>query len=673
MVVSFACADSAGLAPSGVDTNDVAGATVSTEGENQSVTNTGSCVDEAGNAADAVTVSGINIDKTAPSSPTAIRTPAANGNGWNSVSPVQVSFNDNGDPGAEPSGIDTCTATSNVAGETSGTDVAGTCTDKAGNISAATTVTVRIDLTKPVITGTRTPAPNAFGWNNTDVVVSFACADGGAAPSGIDTSDVAGATLTAEGENQSVTNTGSCADKAGNVADAATVSGISIDKTAPNAPTGGQSPAANANGWNNTSPVQVTFTDNGDVGAVQSGIDGCTAASSVTGETSGTAVPGTCTDKAGNTSLATTVTARIDLTKPTITGTRTPANAFGWNNTDVVVSFTCADGGAVPSGLDVNTVAGSTVTGEGANQSVTNTGSCVDKAGNTADAVTVSGINIDKTAPTITVALDRAPAASGWFNLATGSPTASFTCSDGLSGLAGPCPSSIGPFAEGADQSASGSVTDKAGNSASASLNNIDVDLTVPGVSITTPVNGALYVLNQAVASDYACTDALSGINTCAGPVADGANFNTSTVGPHSFAVNATDVAGNPASLTHTYAVQYSFLGFFSPVDNLPVLNGVNAGRAIPLKWELRDALGNPVLNLANVAGITYVQIACGSESVDPMEYVADDSGTSELRLTATGYHFNWKTEKGFANRCYTLRVALNDSTVHEAKFKFKK
>ena len=155
--------------------------------------------------------------------------------------------------------------------------------------------------------GPCTPAANAFGWNNTDVVVSFACADGGAAPSGIDTNDVAAATLTAEGENQSVTNTGSCADKAGNVADAATVSGIRHRQEhgaecAEHARS--KSALANANGWNNTSPVQVTFTDNGDVGAVQSGIDGCTPASSVTGETSGTAVPGTCTDKAGNTSLA---------------------------------------------------------------------------------------------------------------------------------------------------------------------------------------------------------------------------------------------------------------------------------------------------------------------------------------------------------------------------------
>ena len=85
------------------------------------------------------------------------------------------------------------------------------------------------------------------------------------------------------------------------------------------------------------------------------------------------------------------------------------------------------------------------------------------------------------------------------------------------------------------------------------------------------------------------------------------------------------------------------------------------------MRWGIRFSTS------PNVAGITYVQIACGSESVDPMEYVADDSGTSELRLTAQGYDFNWKTEKGFANRCDELRIALNDSTVHKAKFKFKK
>jgi hypothetical protein len=118
----------------------------------------------------------------------------------------------------------------------------------------------------------------------------------------------------------------------------------------------------------------------------------------------------------------------------------------------------------------------------------------------------------------------------------------------------------------------------------------------------------------------------------------------------------------------------YTFTGFFEPVENLPVLNGVNAGRAIPLKWELRDPAGALVLDLGTVEGITYKQIQCGSEYVEPMELAAaDDSGFSELRLTATGYHFNWRTEKGFANKCYEIRIALDDDTGHSAKFKFRK
>src|SRR5439155_16978446 len=122
-----------------------------------------------------------------------------------------------------------------------------------------------------------------------------------AVESGLDTNTVAGQTLTAEVQNASVTNTGSCVDKAGNAADSATVSGISIDKTAPNPPTAVRAPAANENGWNNTD-VAVSFTGSGDAGTIKSGVDSCTTGSSLTVETSGTDVSGTCTDKAGNTS-----------------------------------------------------------------------------------------------------------------------------------------------------------------------------------------------------------------------------------------------------------------------------------------------------------------------------------------------------------------------------------
>src|SRR3989442_800580 len=202
-------------------------------------------------------------------------------------------------------------------------------------------------------------------------------------------------TLTAEVQNASVTNTGSCVDVAGNAADPSTVSGISIDKTPPNVPTPAKAPAANVAGWNNTD-VTVTFNENGDAGGVQSGIDGCTTASSFTAETSGVYASGTCTDRAGNVSAVGKVTVKNDKTKPVITGNRHPApNAFAWHNADVTAGFTCADAGAVQSGVATNTVAGATLSSEGASQTVTNTGNCVDVAGNTAESSTVNKISND--------------------------------------------------------------------------------------------------------------------------------------------------------------------------------------------------------------------------------------------------------------------------------------
>ncbi|MFN8489616.1 MAG: hypothetical protein U0350_18675 [Caldilineaceae bacterium] len=43
---------------------------------------------------------------------------------------------------------------------------------------------------------------------------------------------------------------------------------------------------------------------------------------------------------------------QLDKTKPTISGSRTPAaNSSGWNDSDVTVSFTCADNAKMGLGL----------------------------------------------------------------------------------------------------------------------------------------------------------------------------------------------------------------------------------------------------------------------------------------------------------------------------------
>jgi hypothetical protein len=159
-------------------------------------------------------------------------------------------------------------------------------------------------------------------------------------------------------------------------------------------------------------------------------------------------------DSSGNVSTPTSVTWTIDTTPPLISGgAAPPANSYGWNNTNVTVSFTCSD---ALSGI-ASCSAPPTLMGEGAGQSVT--GTAVDNAGNTAQAK-VSGISIDKTKPTVTV--------SG--NLTyTVDQTVNVTCaaSDAGSGVASfTCPTINGPaysFSLGS-HGYSATATDKAGN-----------------------------------------------------------------------------------------------------------------------------------------------------------------------------------------------------------------
>ncbi len=110
----------------------------------------------------------------------------------------------------------------------------------------------------------------------------------------------------------------------------------------------------------------------------------------------GQSVGGTCTDLAGNSASATLSNINIDKTPPVITGSRTPLpNSAGWNNTNVTVNFSCSDS---LSGIATCGPVSQLVTSDGMNQS--RSASAVDLAGNTA-SVTVNGISIDRTPPTL--------------------------------------------------------------------------------------------------------------------------------------------------------------------------------------------------------------------------------------------------------------------------------
>jgi len=83
----------------------------------------------------------------------------------------------------------------------------------------------------------------------------------------------------------------------------------------------------------------------------------------------------------------------------------------------------------------------------------------------------------------------------------------------------------------------------------------IKKDTVAPTVVVQKPANGAVYALNQKLVAAYTCSGGKSGMASCAGTVADGAPVSTSTAGTHTFAVAATDNAGNTITKTVTYSV----------------------------------------------------------------------------------------------------------------------
>jgi Glycine rich protein len=83
----------------------------------------------------------------------------------------------------------------------------------------------------------------------------------------------------------------------------------------------------------------------------------------------------------------------------------------------------------------------------------------------------------------------------------------------------------------------------------------ITYSLSPPVISITSPANGATFTQGQGVAAIYSCSPGEGAVQKCAGTVANGAALNTSTVGPHTFTVDAEDTLGGTSSQSVIYNV----------------------------------------------------------------------------------------------------------------------
>jgi hypothetical protein len=121
----------------------------------------------------------------------------------------------------------------------------------------------------------------------------------------------------------------------------------------------------------------------------------------------------------------------------------------------------------------------------------------------------------------------------------------------------------------------------------------------------------------------------------------------------------------------------YTFDGFFQPVENRDVtnhliLNRVQAGQAIPLKFRLGGDYGLDVFESGYPKSET---IACSSSAeVNGVDQTVN-AGSSSLSYSAgTGtYTYVWKTDRAWQDSCRQLVVKFDDGTTARANFTFVK
>lgn len=242
---------------------------------------------------------------------------------------------------------------------------------------------------------------------------------------------------------------------------------------------------------------------------------------------------------------------------------------------------------------------------------------------------------------------------------------ADYSCDDGPGGS--PIAGCIGPLPNGAPVPTDrlGTFTfrvdayDAATNHGSATVSYTVADLTPPTIVVDSPAGDAQFHLGEAVASEYRCHDDIDGsrVSCKATPI------DTSSVGPHTFRVDARDSSGNAASVVHAYTVVYAFDGFFAPLAPQPTVSTVKAGDDVPVKFSLSGNQGLDVL-----AAAPAWRPGCPSQSWDSSRAF----GTLTYRASIDRYVFLWKTDPSWAGSCRELIVALADGTVRRANVRFR-
>lgn len=555
------------------------------------------------------------------------------------------------------SGIDDATAegcaSTTVDAETSGTLFTCSVRDQAGNAGSGD-VTVKLDMTAPVITEHVGGLLGANGWYRGDVTVDWDVTDAlsgmtdgmkSGCGQGTLTSDSAGADFTCTAE-----------DAAGN-SNSKTAT-VKRDATAPAITK--QVGTEGDNGWY-TGDVTVDWT----VSEPMSGLADATDCddSTLAVDSDGTTFSCDAIDNAGN-EAHDSVTVKRDATAPSIDLAVSGDQGSGdWYTSDVDVDWTVSDnlsGIASATGCADHSVTSDTT-------GATFTCKVTDNAGNVSErSVTIKR---DATAPSASFRLGGTQGDDDWF---ISDVTVSWMPSDATSGV----DDTLTVCADGrqtADTTGtvfSCTTTDQAGNSHTDSVT-VKRDVAKPVITWTAgPVNGASYDFGDAIpAASCSATDATSGMNGVCTVTGGGAGVGTWTL-----TATAKDNAGNQTVLQRTYTVNAWVIdGFYRPIEmGAGVTNTVKAGSTVPLKFNVLK--GGSKMSSGIGAVFTATKVQCNGDAIANAADEFATTGNTSLRWDSTAEQWiqNWATPKSGKGSCYRVDLKTADGSSTWALFSLK-
>jgi Tol biopolymer transport system component len=157
----------------------------------------------------------------------------------------------------------------------------------------------------------------------------------------------------------------------------------------------------------------------------------------------------------------------------------------------------------------------------------------------------------------------------------------------------------------------------------------VPIDTSDPTVSITSPAVGAVLVHGSTVDAVFACSDAGSGITSC---TASSDPVDTTTAGPRSLTVTATDAAGNSAAAQVSYTVVHPDILFSSSRTGFGDIYAVSSD--VPI-FAPRQLTSGPAIDaepdwFPGRQRFVFTRVVSGNVEI----YATDTDGTDLVRLT---------------------------------------